>query len=984
MPEPEQITTKELANRFYVNVESTDPKAQPYRDLFGRMEKEFPSGLDDRALVRYLSTQYPTLTDQFQITDLEATPAKDVVSTGTPAPPTEKSLSANRPGEMISTSASGRAGEQGFMASDKAGFFTTPLAEPLRKYAANIETLGRKIPKDLPMLQMSAGSVKGFAEMGIDITSPANLALMGASIVRIPKAIIQKAPRLYKFGKVMFQSGLTTAALADLGSEIPEVAEALKHNDSFEAGRHATKALADLFLAGGLVKSGVRTTKELYRGGPGTAAPPTQSVATANPPGAGGPPRFTAADLEAGITSAEGRAAQLRTNLEAAEKATGKARSSDSALAEARQNLEELGRQIVSMREQLTYKKAQGGVDVIPTTSQRRPRLEPSTPRAGELIPPSRQLTTSPTTRTPGDLQLGVPPPTPPATPRFTVADIQAGIASAQQRAEQLRSTLAAAEAVKGKARMPEQSLGRMRKELEGRDAQIARMRDELAYRQVQGAVEQPSVRRGYRARPTPAPPVVEVIPPGRQLTGPAAGTPAPPIVAPEPVVPVVQLPPSAITELQRGAGKKTELPAKASPGPSRRRFLQTLAGTLATVKSKPAPGKPQLTDLQKTEILNRVLENQGEVMETVSAGTPEYRLAERLFSEAYSELQRVVLKSSDPILRESYRDVAPWTTPQAVFAKAVTTSTTPTPPVAPIRTVPVVQLSPESMAQLKGELTGVTGAPLKVKPATGPAKPPLVAAAKESPTPVAVAQATGPAAVPTPSATAAPTLPRDLAGAKPRYSYGSRQFDLEFANDLDKAAYITAQVIRSKRDAQYLAWAMNKTGLPEAEIRAAGGRVRKGIKGLAKDAEPGTIRVPSFSSPAGMWGATPAPPALPTVVAVAATPELIIRGKKAAPKAAAKAATGTPTPPTTARMAQSAPEPVGAKPTELTKGQIYEVGPNPDPALGLSPEDRLVYSGQAGKKHAFRYVGVDGSTSGLIHLDASVPELLKSLTVGR
>ena len=47
--------------------------------------------------------------------------------------------------------------------------------------------------------------------------------------------------------------------------------------------------------------------------------------------------------------------------------------------------------------------------------------------------------------------------------------------------------------------------------------------------------------------------------------------------------------------------------------------------------------------------------------------------------------------------------------------------------------------------------------------------------------------------------------LPKDLSGAKPRYAYGSKQFDLTFANDVDRAAYIAAQKNPSKRDADFV-----------------------------------------------------------------------------------------------------------------------------------------------------------------------------------
>lgn len=88
--------------------------------------------------------------------------------------------------------------------------------------------------------------------------------------------------------------------------------------------------------------------------------------------------------------------------------------------------------------------------------------------------------------------------------------------------------------------------------------------------------------------------------------------------------------------------------------------------------------------------------------------------------------------------------------------------------------------------------------------------------------------------------------LPKELAGAKPRYSFGSKQFDLTFANDIDRAAYIAAQKTPSKRDADYVRFVADATGMSEEEVRAHGAKVREAIKAQARDAEPGSLSVPS------------------------------------------------------------------------------------------------------------------------------------------
>jgi hypothetical protein len=91
------------------------------------------------------------------------------------------------------------------------------------------------------------------------------------------------------------------------------------------------------------------------------------------------------------------------------------------------------------------------------------------------------------------------------------------------------------------------------------------------------------------------------------------------------------------------------------------------------------------------------------------------------------------------------------------------------------------------------------------------------------------------------------PKLPRELASAKPRYSYGEKQFNLEFENDIDRAAYIAAQSKPSKRDADFLAFAMKHTGMSEAAVRAHGSAVRAYIKPRAAAGKhEGTILIPS------------------------------------------------------------------------------------------------------------------------------------------
>jgi hypothetical protein len=90
-------------------------------------------------------------------------------------------------------------------------------------------------------------------------------------------------------------------------------------------------------------------------------------------------------------------------------------------------------------------------------------------------------------------------------------------------------------------------------------------------------------------------------------------------------------------------------------------------------------------------------------------------------------------------------------------------------------------------------------------------------------------------------------TLPRELAGLKPRYSYGQKRFELAFETDLDRVAYTLAGDATgkpSKSHQKYRDW-LESNGLDPAEIASYGARVVKpSIKEMAATAEPGTLQV--------------------------------------------------------------------------------------------------------------------------------------------
>lgn len=88
-----------------------------------------------------------------------------------------------------------------------------------------------------------------------------------------------------------------------------------------------------------------------------------------------------------------------------------------------------------------------------------------------------------------------------------------------------------------------------------------------------------------------------------------------------------------------------------------------------------------------------------------------------------------------------------------------------------------------------------------------------------------------------TPVAPQEPILPRDLAGAKPRYGVGKNLYEVNFDSDVDRAAYVIANgAKRSARDSDYLRFVMDNTGMDEREARDYGQTVRRSLGALARE----------------------------------------------------------------------------------------------------------------------------------------------------
>jgi len=81
-----------------------------------------------------------------------------------------------------------------------------------------------------------------------------------------------------------------------------------------------------------------------------------------------------------------------------------------------------------------------------------------------------------------------------------------------------------------------------------------------------------------------------------------------------------------------------------------------------------------------------------------------------------------------------------------------------------------------------------------------------------------------------------------ELDNAKPGYSYQSKKFAVEFENPLDKAAYIVAGKGKSKAHQAILDWAVQTSGLTEAQLIGRGEAIRADLKVRAKSSPEGKI----------------------------------------------------------------------------------------------------------------------------------------------
>lgn len=89
--------------------------------------------------------------------------------------------------------------------------------------------------------------------------------------------------------------------------------------------------------------------------------------------------------------------------------------------------------------------------------------------------------------------------------------------------------------------------------------------------------------------------------------------------------------------------------------------------------------------------------------------------------------------------------------------------------------------------------------------------------------------------------------LPHDIAGAKPRYGYRHKNFELDFEDPRDLAAFTVGQKTPNKAHDRFVDYLRKNVGDDNA-IRQRSETVKKAIKDLAKEADPeeGPLKVPS------------------------------------------------------------------------------------------------------------------------------------------
>lgn len=176
-----------------------------------------------------------------------------------------------------------------------AGFLTTPLAEGARSYAQRAATAADTSLRSGPATttartaDFGVGFAKGLADVGIDMTSPANLAMVLGSFA-IPKNWEErghKAKTLWKLAKWAGQGArgaLSLEMLDDLARDLPEAYRAYKAGDPYAAGEMAAKSGAEILMMTGAGEREMDVRKGAKAEGLKAAEVKTSDTRTETPP----------------------------------------------------------------------------------------------------------------------------------------------------------------------------------------------------------------------------------------------------------------------------------------------------------------------------------------------------------------------------------------------------------------------------------------------------------------------------------------------------------------------------------------------------------------------------------------------------------------------------------------------------------------------------------------------------------------------------
>jgi hypothetical protein len=206
---------------------------------------------------------------------------------------------------------------------------------------------------------------------------------------------------------------------------------------------------------------------------------------------------------------------------------------------------------------------------------------------------------------------------------------------------------------------------------------------------------------------------------------------------------------------------------------------------------------------------------------------------------------------------------------------------------------------------------TPVAETPAQAAPVAPQATPPAAPPVTETPAPTAPAANTPPPAPPAPPAPRA-TLPKELAGAKPRYGNQNGMYLPQFESDIDKAFYIIGQKTKSKSDAKYRQFLVEQ-GYDEKSLDGIAAMVRSHVAAQVAGApagtntSPTTVRIPTLDISKNTKAARPVNP--------------LARSKTEAKPAQANEAPAGETKPVESKPVEKKKNPLKkAKPAEETK----------------------------------------------------------------